>query len=176
MATPFPERQQEFGRNASQLLTFLCDPTFDEPTRPAAYQALGSWQNMEDRAWEVHDTSLPGHLSQVDTFRRHWIHFHVALPFSEAEREWMAENMDFQTSHYGEIADQLGHEARIVSAGVHKVVAVHELIHRWLVWRQEADEFSGQGTLDQARSALAYLIRNVTPDTPLPQAYIDRSE
>jgi hypothetical protein len=127
---------------------------------------------MEDGAWEVHDTSRPD--CPMDAFRSHWRYFHEATPFGEAEREWLFENVSFHVPRQeGEIEDQLGGEPRVISEGVHKVIAVQELIRRWLAWRQQTDEFSDQGTLDRARTALAHLMTNVTPDTPLPKSYTD---
>jgi hypothetical protein len=169
----FVYQQQEFHRNAVALLNYLCDPGFDdEPTRLATYAALGAWQHLEDHAWEVHDTSEPH--NPIDAFRHHLINFHVALPFAEAEREWLVENVAFYGGP-GEIEDQLAYKSQIVSEGVHKVVAAHDMVRRWLAWRQQAGEYSGQGTLDQARTALAFITRNVVPYEPLPESYMKLS-
>jgi hypothetical protein len=165
------DRAEGFHRNAVCLLDYLCLPEFDEPAKPDTYRALSAWQDMEDRAWEVHDTSQT--CAPVDALRRHFILFHVALPFEEAERAYLIENIAFDGKRPTETDDMLRHEARIVSRGIHKIIVGHELIRRWLAWRQQIDEYSGQGTLDQARIALAYITKNVRRYTPLPESYIN---
>lgn len=47
-------------------------------------------------------------------------------------------------------------------------------MRRWLSWRSETDEYTGQGSLDQAREALADLIGLVAPDETLPSSYIEK--
>ncbi len=83
-----------------------------------------------------------------------------ALPYSEAERVWLYRGLldsEGYPSH-----DRLHivrrQEAAIVSSGVRQVIYGRELLRRWWSWRREADEFSGQGTLDMARHALEELV------------------
>jgi hypothetical protein len=86
--------------------------------------------------------------------------FHTALPFDEAERGWLGQT-------YNRLAEQHvvreipglieGCEDHIMMAGVRRVVSGRDLMHRWIAWRREADEYEGQGSLDQAREALGSL-------------------
>jgi hypothetical protein len=85
---------------------------------------------------------------------------HAALPYSEAERIWLhrAGNDPDGTPNWDRLPRVRRQEAVIVSSGVRQVVYGRELLRRWWSWRREADEFSGQGTLDPAREALRELV------------------
>lgn len=82
--------------------------------------------------------------------------FHNALPFSEAERDWLVRlyrhGAALTDETFPDIAE--AYEDRIMSAGVTRVVSGRDLMRRWTAWRREADEFENQGALDQARKAL----------------------
>lgn len=154
------------------MLDYLCDPDQDEPDRQASYDALGHLQQMEEHVWEVHDTSNLEGWARVDGLRLLWRNVHVALPYGEAEREWLIENLSLGPRRSaGGLEDQLGYTAEIVSAGVRTTIVAHELISRWMVWRSQSDQFSGQGTLDRARNSLSHVIGNVSPDAPLPASF-----
>jgi hypothetical protein len=156
------------------VLDYLCDPDQDEPGRQAGYDALGHLQQMEEHAWEVHDTSNLDGWTRVDGLRLLWRNFHVALPYSEAEREWLIENLSLDPQRSaGGLEDQLGYTAEIVSAGLRTTIVAHELISRWMAWRSESEQFRGQGTLDSARSSLSHVITNVAPDAPLPPSFLE---
>lgn len=152
----------------------MSDPVFDEvPDRPAAYGALDALEYIEEHAPLIHYTLSPEEAwVRLGAQGLHLISFHAALPFSEAERGYMFENMSFDNPPKDDEWDF--YDGEIISEGVRKHVVARTLINRWLAWRQQTDEFEGQGSLDQARTTLAYLIHNATPGASMPQSYIDR--
>jgi len=129
---------------------------------------------VEEYAPLIHDTEpWEEAIGRLDAQRLHLISFHAALPFSEAERGFVFQNLSFRKLPENEYEHQLGYEADIISEGVRKHVVARELISRWMAWRQQTGEFEGQGSLEEARTPLAYLIHNATPGAAMPQSYID---
>jgi hypothetical protein len=55
---------------------------------------------------------------------------------------------------------------------VHKVVTSRDLLQRWLDWRRKTGPFVAEDTLDMARESLRTLHELVTPEKPLPDAYL----
>lgn len=105
--------------------------------------------------------------------------WHVAMPFSEAERHWLWDDGGAGTcapagsqgsEDWMKVVRQ--NEAQIVSAGISRVVRGYDLLQRWWSWRREAGAYAGQGSLDQARNALAGLTKLLAPERELPQAYL----
>lgn len=165
-------RAQQYSERASELLDYLSDPAFDDaPNIGAAYDALDTLIDIEEDFLLVSDE-----VRNLDAYRCHFSMFHIALPFSEGERWYLVEDISLDDARRVDGVDEeaLYHEDRIMSEGVRKRIMARTLVNRWLAWRQEADEFKGQGSLDKARISLAYLINNVTPGISLPQSYLDR--
>jgi hypothetical protein len=178
------------GDDGFHVLGYLCDehPRSDlDSWGQADTIGLTSWLALER---ELQTFPLPSELDidrQRLPFGRLTARLHGALPYSEAERQWLmnAEPPDplrlltppidhqtiveVQSRHHERY---LGLEARMVSAGLIHIVSGRDLMRRWLSWRSETDEYTGQGSLDQAREALAGLIKLVTPDETLPSSYL----
>ena len=102
---------------------------------------------------------------QVDVISRLWGNFHEGMPYTEAERRWLFENVEFQTRANWRESDMVEmlneNDAHMISGGIHRVVAGREFLPRWVSWRRQIDEFAGQGTVDGARESLGLLIKNV---------------
>ena len=99
------------------------------------------------------------------------LRLHGAMPFDEVERDWLFEAHD-ETQGPNSITLIRRREATIVSGGLRRVVQGRDLIRRWWSWRRETDEFSGQGSLDQARDALRDLVVAHCDDPELPESYL----
>ena len=110
------------------------------------------------------------------------VSFRTALPFTEAERNWLLDgnrNPD-RVPHYEvgaegsaswrELASQS--EDEVMSAGIRRVIHGRDLLYRWWSWRREAGEYAVQGSLDQARSALERVIGLLAPELGLPETYV----
>ena len=172
------------------LLGYLCDehPGSDlDSWGQADTTGFTSWRSLE---CELQKLPLPEELDkdrQRLPFERLTAQLHSALPYSEGERHWLMNTeppdpllllpvpLDNKTivevqSRYHE--RYFGLEARIVSAGLIHVVSGRDLMRRWLSWRSETDEYTGQGSLDLARDALASLIKLVAPDEDIPRSYL----
>jgi hypothetical protein len=121
--------------------------------------AIEDWLEMET---EVPLLDVEMHVSGNDRQRLNdtLTAFHTALPFNEAERDWLGRVHREEPGHrtvearIGVIEAQ---EGQIMMYGVRKIVSGRDLMRRWITWRREADEYEGQGSLDQAREALGSL-------------------
>jgi hypothetical protein len=97
--------------------------------------------------------------------------YRVALPFDETERAWL---YDAYEAAWGPKCIQRirAQEARVMSAGLRRVVVGRDLMRRWWAWRRETDEYAGQGGLDAAREGLRAIVEAVAPDLDLPTPYL----
>jgi hypothetical protein len=118
-------------------------------------QALGYWLSMES---VVPLVEIPYEVTGDVRRQAHdaLVAFHVALPYNEAERQWLG-----QTSRRagqrkpGDQPERIAaYEDTIMMAGVRQAVSGRELMRRWPTWRRETGEYAGQGALDEARQAL----------------------
>jgi hypothetical protein len=174
---PFGIHGASIGDSGFDLLHYMCTerPNGDVPHwQPEDTMPFATWLALES---ELQDMSLPFELEIADLlrpFHRQVAKLHDGLPFSEAERSWMlhlkAEPLsgDAVPPPYEGFADL---EEGIVSAGLLRVVSGRDLMRRWISWRRETDEYTGQGTMMYARDALADLIQLVAPDESLPESY-----
>ena len=109
---------------------------------------------------------------QIDLFDN-LRHFHAALPFNEGERHWLiaaervAQEIPVPAGTFEHMSPM---EGEIISAGVKQPVVGFDLVRRWVAWRREADDFEGQGSLDEARSALDLVGRELLPEMDQPSA------
>lgn len=102
-----------------------------------------------------------------------------ALPFSEAERQWLFDDPDAKRrKEFGLAMDQnyveavRQSEAQLMSGGLRRVVHGRDLMQRWWSWRRETGEYADdRGGLNQARESLKDLIMLLTPELGLPESY-----
>jgi hypothetical protein len=161
LSEPFGDVGTEIMYYAGQLIeSFSAEPENlgESDAMPRADgQALADWLGLEHLLPMV-EVDMPVEL-QGKARRQAYdalSTLHMALPFSEAERGWLVRL--YRHSHVPTDETLPGmietREAEIMSAGVKRVANGRELMRRWTAWRREADEFSGQGSFDQAREAL----------------------
>jgi hypothetical protein len=104
--------------------------------------------------------------------------FRAALPFAEAERNWLLDDHRLDEGRSGSpgtepwIAIARKSETSLMSSGIVRVVRGRDLLERWWAWRRETGEYAGQGSLDQARSALEGVIGLLAPELGLPAPYL----
>jgi hypothetical protein len=173
---PYGEGPALLGLRAADLLGDLCDvPAWTKDQRwrwvNSDRFALYGWYSLEI---ETLDALAEPELTrnQVGDILNHLSDFRVALPFSEAEGNWLldAYSQMFDTSaNLSFIRSRKPEE--IVSAGLRRVIDGRDLLRRWWAWRREADEFRGQGSIYLAREALRTLIETVAPYHDLPKGY-----
>lgn len=156
---PFGDVGTEIAYYARQLIDTLSGRPAPERTPTGGMpdsdrKAFFEWITLEhlvplvDRPSEVEgDVRQRAHDSLVK--------LHTALPFSEAEREWLV-GLYRQNPRGPEALPEMAatHEAEILINGVRRSVSGQELTERWVNWRQETGEFANQGSLDVAREAL----------------------
>jgi hypothetical protein len=185
MARPYIPAQEsasrrfDFGEAGIAVLDYLCDPSLDDAATPREedFHALAEVDLLHGSVWWLHEPLMDASpdYGLLGRFNAKWTQFQTALPLSQGEREWLLgleynrECKDLSAQSLGDaLSRQEGH---ITDAGVRRVVSGHELLHRWLAWRRETDQFKGQGTLDLARRALINLVELVAPpDMELPES------
>lgn len=171
-------RRGDFGDAGIAVLGYLCDRRFDHATTPLEgdFHALAEVDLLHGSVWWLQEPLIDAdpEYGLLRRFNTKWTQFQTALPLSQGEREWLlgleysGHSKDFSAQSLGEaLSRQEGH---ITDAGVRRVVSGHELLHRWLAWRRETDQFKGQGTLDLARHALVNLVEVVTPHLEIPES------
>jgi hypothetical protein len=174
-ARPFGMAPALLGLRAYDALYDLCDVAeWSEARRgywvPSDKRSFQGWFNVEE-AIAPAQAEPTINIDQVDDMNELLFQYHAALPFDEAEREWLHEA-------YAEAwgSDSIGiirrQEAGVVSGGLHRVIYGRDLMRRWWAWRRGTDQFAGQGTVDLAREALRALIETTHPDMGLPETYL----
>jgi hypothetical protein len=115
-------------------------------------------------------------------FQQSWKAFHAALPFDEAEGDWLWKNYLHGSPRgadsYAELATLIANddsEAEIVSSGIRRVVKARELASRWVPWRLGSGAYEGQESVALARDALASIVLLMHPSAELPKSYLRRS-
>jgi hypothetical protein len=120
--------------------------------------ALQSWLDFQGT---LPIMEIPSEVGGPDRERLYYALFalHTALPFNEAEREWLSQMNTRLTKHSASERPKLieAHEDHIMVAGVRQIVSGRSLMRRWVLWRRESADFEGQGSLAQAREALQSL-------------------
>ncbi len=160
------------GGAAYDTLEELCEvPHWTEEKRwwwtLSDITTLHNWYNIEG-----HRPAAQAEMgTEVEDLNEVLLRLHGAMPFDEVERDWLFEAHD-ETQGPNSITLIRRREATIVSGGLRRVVQGRDLIRRWWSWRRETDEFSGQGSLDQARDALRDLVVAHCDDPELPESYL----
>lgn len=149
----------DVARYAGELIGYM-SPELDSPSGqsgwPTPTRPLEVWLELEADIQLIDvptDVTYEGRQKLHDTLHA----FHTALPFNEAERDWLCQTYNRLGERHlvTEIPELIeGYEDHIMMAGVRRVVSGRDLMRRWITWRREADEYEGQGSLGQARNAL----------------------
>jgi hypothetical protein len=109
---------------------------------------------------------------EMDCFATGVTAFHVALPLTEAERNWLLRVSDDTGPHSHSFEVNIGEaDDEIISNGLRLRLDGRDLLRRWQAWRRETDEYADQGTLDLAREALRGVVQFLLPNEPLPESY-----
>ena len=171
LSAPTGQGRSLLGVAAYDTLYDLCEvPQWIEAARrwvPSDKWCFHNWSNLEIKVPAAR-AELKADVEDLDDAV---LRLHGAMPFDEVERSWLLGTYD---EAYGpnSIAIIRRREDTIVSGGLRRVVQGRDLMRRWWSWRREADEFSGQGSLDQARDTLADLVETYAADQALPERYL----
>jgi hypothetical protein len=183
------------GRNLGLTAVSAADALADEPAWDGSperhwlesdYHALKRVMNFVDGA-ESQQGSLylyvPGRPLRGDQ-AANWhgyagnLHqLHVALPFSEAERHWLADTMHRHTAaggplNYPHAADAVRKRAAdLYDGGRPRRVLGTELMDTFWAWRREIFEFEGSGSFDSAVEALRSIGQILLPHVPEVASY-----
>jgi hypothetical protein len=140
----------EISEDAGMLNRLL----WDEPERRSAEALM--WLGEIEFLWPLVevpiDVATPGGRQAFDARNS----FHDALPFQDAERRWLVSRIR-EEHRSEETTEQLlmTSEGQIMMAGVKRAISGRDLMRRWAAWLAQTDEFEGQDSLGQARTALA---------------------
>jgi hypothetical protein len=168
------------GNHGVELLDYLCverqnvvEPYQErEQWQPGDSHGLRHWLALEDSLMLMPLSASLGIETQLRRFQDASHTFHQHLPYSEPERNWL-----ITTAHSrfvsGDIPERFynAKEESITVAGLLRVASGRDLMRRWLSWRAEADEYTGQSMMECAQDSLRDLIELVAPDQQLPQSY-----
>jgi hypothetical protein len=97
----------------------------------------------------------------------------AALPFSMGEYGWLFDpqnRMRTTPDRYAELVN--AKPEVIVSGGLGQVVQGRDIVRRWWDWRRELGEFTGQGSLEVARTELG----NIATKLVIPRQWPRRME
>jgi hypothetical protein len=158
---PFGSLGHEVGETALAVL--------GELVKPAEHTSHGIWSKSDRSAFDslrYLDTGVPliAHDSEevvgsdLAELHRTFARLRTALPFSEAEREWLASDRNMSLRKRGQEPEiYLGFTEEIMSGGIVRVLQGRDLVRRWWAWRRETEEFTDQASLHEARLALSSL-------------------
>jgi hypothetical protein len=165
------------GRSAIFMLQELVEPKVESRTQGGEPV---KWDRSDRKAFAMLN-DLEGNIGFIepapdpavsggdiyDLFQE-FSRLHAALPFSEAERVWLLKKSSDEWPD-----GIIGEAGEIMSSGVRRVVQGREMVRRWWAWRREADEFVGQGSLDEARQALGAIADTLVIESNWPPEYPD---
>jgi hypothetical protein len=122
------------------------------------------WQHMEG--------GVPHALAELDVSEGETLNFllrrfHVALPYDEAEREWLLQDPSARVDQSDWLDRVRGQELHVVAKGLQTVVYGRDLVRRWWAWRRQTDEFAGQRSLYLASDALWGVVAGFHPSEKL---------
>jgi len=155
---PFGDVGTEIVYYVDELITSLSDvpeALSESGAMPRAdCAALADWLTLEQLVPLV---DVPVELEGDVRQRAHDAlnAFHTALPFSEAERDWLVRLYRHRSPTGEDLPAMIDTcNDQIVSAGIKREVVGRDLMRRWIVWRREDAEFAGEHSVDEARGAL----------------------
>lgn len=174
------------GRMAHETLNALCAdvtamPTDEHGWTRADYKGL----HVVTQVDYLGRILMPPATTSPDTLAKlagSMVTLRTALPFSEAERNWLYDDPDGKADtagseediEYDDVVRQSS--VRLVSAGLHRVVHGRDLMQRWWSWRRATGEYADGAGLNQARESLKGLIELLAPELGLPESYTALSQ
>ncbi len=174
---PYGDVGHYAGLEAYSLLDFLsrhiaaeeCNEKGWHDNDGDAISALGAfdWLLTHIRATEEVSTE------EMADFDIKVIAFRAALPFTEAERNWLVKPSYGSLDPLYENLVKAVHSwsGEVISAGIRTAIDGHDLLRRWVAWRREIEEYADQGTLDVARETLRGIVAILAPRKALPTSY-----
>lgn len=171
---PLEKARRALGSSAHEALHDLCD------TREWTEKTWGRWRSADSLAFygclylELEASDVQSlldedkHEDEIGELNRLMVSYKTALPFSEAEREWLFNIVESEDRPHCLAAIRARKPEVIVSSGLRRVLYGRELLRKWWSWSRDTDEFSGQGTLDIAREALQHMNEKYAPHHGLP--------
>lgn len=180
MFSPYGPAGDELQHDAVRLLDNLLAPKTEIAFGPGE---APRWAEDDDRAfWHFYglDNSVAfledppaeeGRADYVDgadvaNLFRNFRELNASLPFSEGERHWL---LDLRKGHilgrdhetfFGRL---VAAETTVISAGVQQELVGRDLARRWPAWRREEQEFTGQGSLQNAQRLLSRIAHHIVP-------------
>jgi hypothetical protein len=168
------------GEHGIELLDYLCvarqnaEPFSEqrEEWQPGDSWGLQSWLALEDGLLLAPLSAGLRNETQLRRFHDASDMFHQHLPYNEPERAWLMKMAlsPFTISNIPEYFYNAEEES-ITVAGLLRVASGRDLMRRWLSWRAETDEYTGQAVMDCVQDSLRDLVELVAPDQRLPASY-----
>jgi hypothetical protein len=181
MYSPYGPAGEELQFDAMRLLDNLLAPKAEMAFGPGE---TPQWTKDDDSAFwcfYAFDASVAflddppaeeGRADYVDgadvgNLFRNFRELNASLPFSEGERHWL---LGLRTEHirgrdYEAFFGRLvAAETTVISAGVQQELVGRDLARRWPAWRREEQEFTGQGSLQNAQRLLSRIAHHVVPN------------
>jgi hypothetical protein len=188
---PYGENGAAISYLATALVTSLSVPISESARKDRRrwlkddYKALEYAVQLESRAYVAHPMgTFPAEHYDKLYFERGIPRLTAraleALPFAEAERQWLTDSYHAKQwgrpdHHWQDTPKLIGRmESEIVSAGLRQVVEGKALMRRWWAWRRQTDEFEGQGSLAVCQHALGAIIELTFPEGERPLLWTER--
>ena len=97
---------------------------------------------------------------------RNFRELNASLPFSEGERHWLFPRIKaLRARDYGTFVARLATvETTVISAGVQQALVGWDVARRWPAWRREEQEFTDQGSLQNAQRLLSRIANHIVPN------------
>ncbi len=158
----------EIGLYGKSLMDYL-SPEHEQPSDTVAWTAADYDGFNDFQELQILELKLPI-APTVDWGDRFHLNiafreYNMALPYNEGERRWLLSKF-LAARHYGydridsvELVKSL--DDRMMMSGVRRVVHGRDLMRRWIAWRRQVDEFSGQDGPFMARITLESIIGQV---------------
>jgi len=178
----FGHHGNDVGQDAISMLGALLepvksvDPRVITPTWPKSDWLAFERLRSLDKGVKFIEAAPEVDEGEIGDLHRLFVRLHGALPFSEAEREWMWAPSQIAREEVRRAVPKMllrqGQEV-IMSGGLQQVLQPEDLARRWLAWRRNTDEFAGSGSVHEARIALAALAETLVIEPKLPREWPD---
>jgi hypothetical protein len=112
----------------------------------------------------------PSAESELAVIRMNGIisNFHSALPFTEAERQWLVSCYRKSTPEDKDNSRRSYLKMALMDRGIYQIVEERDIMRRWHSWRRQTDEFEGHPGIHIAGNELRYMAQLANVDVPFP--------